>query len=468
MQPQENDALVRHRVRNDLMTFVRCSDERYQPSATRFHDLLAQRFMAAERGELTRQIINTPPQHGKSLLSSVYFPTWFLGRNPGKHVIVASYAQSLSERSSRAARRVVRGPLFGWAFEQTTTDERRAANEWFLSGGGSYSAVGVGSSLTGKPADLLIIDDPHADYASAHSQSEREAVWQWFLSTAMTRLGPGGIVLIIMTRWHVDDLVGRLLSADRRRELEASGVMTEWSKLRLPAIAEDNDPLGRKPGDPLFPERYPLPALREQMANLGAYLAAALYTGEPVRKGGNYVDPDLIKVIAPDAVPHCRWARFWDLAATSKEASRNGDPDYTAGAKVGRDSDGNVYIANITRGQWAWPRARERILSLAQIEGVPVTVEAVAGFKVAFSNLREEWPSAVSLREVGVDRDKLTRALPWFSLAEQGKVFAVAGSWVGAFKAELAAFPGGPHDDQVDAVSGACRALMAVRHILLA
>ena len=122
--------------------------------------------MAAERGELTRQIINTPPQHGKSLLTSVYFPAWFLGRNPGKHAIITSYAQSLSERSSRAARRVVRSPLFFWAFGQTPTDERRAAHEWFLSGGGSYSAVGVGSSLTGKPADLLIIDDPHADYAS--------------------------------------------------------------------------------------------------------------------------------------------------------------------------------------------------------------------------------------------------------------------------------------------------------------
>ena len=127
-----------------------------------------------------------------------------------------------------------------------------------------------------------------------------------------------------MTRWHVDDLVGRLLSADRRRELEAAGVMTSWSKLRLPAIAEDDDPLGRKAGEALFPERYPLPALKEQMANLGQYLAAALYTGEPVRKGGNYVDPDLIKVIAPDEVPACRWVRFWDLAATSKEAAKSG------------------------------------------------------------------------------------------------------------------------------------------------
>jgi predicted phage terminase large subunit-like protein len=455
MRPQETDALVRHRVRNDLMSFIRCCDGRYQPSSTGFHDVLAQRYMAAERGELTRQIINTPPQHGKSLLTSVYFPSWFLGRNPGKHVIVASYAQSLSERSSRAARRLVRSPLFSWAFDQTTLEERKAANEWFLSGGGSYSAVGVGSSLTGKPADLLIIDDPHADYASAHSQSEREAVWQWFLSTAMTRLGPGGIVLIIMTRWHVDDLVGRLLSPDRKRELEASGVMTEWSKLRLPAIAEENDPLGRRPGEPLFPERYPLPVLKEQMANLGTYLASALYTGEPVRKGGNYVDPDLINVIALDAVPRCRWIRFWDLAATAKEASKNGDPDFTVGARVGRDEAGNLYITSMVRGQWAWPKARERIQALARSEQIPVAVETVAGFKAALGNLREDWPNEVPLREVGVDRDKLTRALPWFSLMEQGKVFAVAGPWLGEFKAELAAFPGGPHDDQIDAVSGA-------------
>ena len=126
-----------------------------------------------------------------------------------------------------------------------------------------------------------------------------------------------------------------------------------------------------------------------------------------------------------------------------------------------------MYIENITRGQWAWPKARERILTLAQTERIAVSVEAVAGFKVAFSNLREQWPDDVWLREVGVDRDKLTRALPWFALVEQGKVFAVAGPWVRAFKAELAAFPGGAaHDDQVDAVSGAYSALTSERRIL--
>lgn len=450
------------------MTFVRACDQRYQPSATRFHDLLAQRFMAAERGELTRQIINTPPQHGKSLLSSVYFACWFLGRNPGKHVVVASYAQSLSERSSRAARRVASSPLFKWVFGQSPMDERKAANEWFLSGDGSYTAVGVGSSLTGKPADLLIVDDPHADYASAHSQSERENVWQWFLSTAMTRLGPGGIILLIMTRWHCDDLVGRLLAPERQRELEAAGVVTSWSRLRLPAIAEPNDPLGRAPGEALFPERYPLAAIREQIANIGAYLAAALYHGDPVRKGGNYVDPDLIRIIPQSAVPACRWLRFWDLAATAKEAARNGDPDYTAGAKVGLDGDGNLYLADITRGQWAWPRARACIQSMAERERIPVYVEAVAGFKAAYSNLLEGWPTGVAIKEVSVERDKVGRALAWFSLIDRGQVMAVTGPWLNDFKVELSAFPNGPHDDQIDAVSGGFQALTPPFQILLA
>jgi predicted phage terminase large subunit-like protein len=219
--------------------------------------------------------------------------------------------------------------------------------------------------------------------------------------------------------------------------------------------------LGREEGDALFPEMKPKEFVRQQMVMLGSYLSNALYGASPTLAGGNYLDASKIKIINEDEIPEgLRWrCRFWDLGATEADELASSDPSYTVGIR-GAMFEGCFYLSGMVRGQWDWTRSRERIKETALCEASTVVgIEAVGGFKTAMSNLREVMPPTVRLLEYSVDKDKLTRALPWIALAEAGKVFCVAGSWVPGFKEEVNNFPAGTHDDQVDAVSGVYKML---------
>lgn len=201
----------------------------------------------------------------------------------------------------------------------------------------------------------------------------------------------------------------------------------------------------------MFPEKFTTEFLRARRAALGSYLWSALYCGDPQVKGGNYCDVTKIKIISPEDLPAgLGWVRFWDLAADGKSSS-----DYTAGGKVAFMPDGGMVIGDVTRGKWIWPKARERMKQIAISEGIEVGVEAVAGFKTSYANFVEVLPPNIRTREIGVDKDKLTRANPWFALADNGLLYLVRGEWNGEFIKEVSAFPGGTYDDQVDCISGA-------------
>lgn len=420
-------------------------------------------------GEIRRLIVTVPPQHGKSRLVAVEFPAWLLGRTKTTRIVVASYAKDLSHRHSRMTRDRIMSDEHVWLFNTKLAPANQSVDNWSVVGGGTYKAVGIGSSLSGHPADLLIIDDPHKDFAEATSAAARENVWDWYRSVAYTRLAPWGSIIVIMTRWHVDDLVGRLTDPQRMAEIEAAGVRDEtWTVVNLPAIAEENDPIGRKPGEALWPEYYSIERLKAIKQTTGTYIWSALYCGRPMARGGNIIRVDKIKIIPPELVPEgVRWTRFWDLAAT--EARTTGpDPDMTAGAKVGIDRDGNCYVANIVTGRWWWPQARERIRAIAEAERILVGVEAQGGFETAYSNLREVLPPDVKSIPVRVETDKLTRALPWIALAEAGKFFLVSGDWNVEFIRQAEEFPAGKHDDMIDAVSGGYALLTRTRKIMVA
>lgn len=405
---------------------------------------------------------NLIPTHN-SRLAAQEFVTWFLGRNPTKRVILSSYASGLAEKNGMICRNRVADPRFRALFGTGLSESRyrigtavRRIDEWYLENGiGGVKSVGVGSGITGFSADLCIIDDPVKGWEEAHSLTIRENVWNWFLSDLTTRKSEGAPVIFIMTRWHQDDIVGRLLDPKRQEELRMAGGDPNWTVLNLTGIAKGSDPLNRKPGEALFPEMKSAEFIRSQMAILGPYLASALYDGNPVAIGGNYIDPADLIVKSSDEVPQgLSWCRAWDLAATEQEDVLKNDPDYTVGIQGALDGFGNLWLRRMVRGQWKWPKTREAIRSTAASEyAVPVGVEAVGGFKTAFDNLAEVVPPTTTLREYGVDRNKLTRALPWTALAARKKVFLVAGEWVPEFKAEAQAFPGGAHDDQIDAVS---------------
>lgn len=376
-----------------------------------------------------------------------------LGRDPKLKVILASYSASLAAHHSKEVRdRITYHPAYRHCFLNTRVKrDDRSSTDWATAAGGSFLAAGVGSAITGRGADLIILDDPFKDYEEAHSQTIRENVWNWFLSTLYTRQSEKCAIVIITTRWHVDDIVGRLERPELQETIrEAGGEYLPWTKINLPGVAKGNDWLGRAEGEALFPEKFPVPWLRAQMAVLGHYLSAALYDGNPVPKGGNYVNADNFLVVPASQAPQeRRMIRYWDLAATDKERS-----DFTAGARGCLDEHGNLWVFNITKGQWLWPQSRTRIAEIARAEGHEIGVEAQVGFKTAADNLREVLPPDITLRQTTVDKDKLVRALPWFALTDARKVFLVDGPWVADFKKECAAFPSGAHDDQVDAVSG--------------
>lgn len=216
-----------------------------------------------------------PPRHGKSELASKYFPAWYLGVHPEHRIILASYESSFAAEWGRKARDVLveYGHLYGVQVRQDSS----AADHWnLLKRRGGMDTAGRGAAITGRGADLLVLDDASAkNYEEAMSPTIREHTWDWFTSTAYTRLSPNGKVVVIATRWHEDDLSGRLIKQGG------------WHVLSLPAIAEEDDEMGRLPGEPLWPEMFGLDALEQIKTTIGAHKFAALYQQRPIPSTGS-------------------------------------------------------------------------------------------------------------------------------------------------------------------------------------
>jgi hypothetical protein len=241
--------------------------------------LLNRKLVGVALGEIPRLLVTMPPRHGKSSLCSHYFPAWYLGNYPGLNVILASYEADFAASWGRRARDVLEEhgpPVFGVRVSRDSS----AANRWEIAGhGGGMMTAGVGGPLTGKEANVIILDDPVKNDQEANSPTYREHLWEWYRATLYTRLEPGGAIILIQTRWNQDDLAGRLL-----QEMEDGG--ERWDVLRFPALAEDNNPLGREPGEPLWPQRFNKKRLQEIRRTISSYWWAALYQQRPAPAPG--------------------------------------------------------------------------------------------------------------------------------------------------------------------------------------
>lgn len=414
-----------------------------------------------------RLIITVPPRHGKTQLVSKRWPARLLGVHPAWRLALVSYGGDLAEDASRAVRALIRDePLYKQLWPNAAlSDESQAVNRWALAGGSADNpnvvAVGVGGPLTGRGFQIIVIDDPIKGRQEAESQTVRESLKAWYKGTLRTRLEPGGAIVIIQTRWHEDDLVGWLLSQEAQGEGEA------WELVNLPALAETKDPegkkikdpLGRKAGQALWPARYDRATLLATKRALGSYDWEAQYQGHPKPPGGAKIQREWLKVIEPEKVPAgMRWMRYWDLAISTKQGA-----SYTAAARVAFDAEGNLYIAAMVRGRWEWPK-QKKVLKATMLAEKPLGVmhgveTALHGTAVVQEFRTDPDLQGLGLARVTVDADKLTRALPWIALAEDGKVFLVSGAWVGDFIDEAMAFTGhnDKYDDQIDTVSGGVR-----------
>ncbi len=390
-----------------------------------------------------------PPGSAKSTYASVIFPAWWYTQHPRAAVIGASHSLALATHFSRRIRSLITAQRDYLGFN--ISSNQRALDTWSTTQGGDYVSTGVRGAITGRRADLIIIDDPIRSQAEAENGTQRSHIWEWYKSDIATRLKPGGKVVLVMTRWHPDDLGGQLL--DQSPE--------QWRVLRLPALAEPNDPLGRPFGAPLWPEWEDLEALTRKRSLIGERAWSALFQQCPLPAGGRLFSVERISEAHSDQNGEAT-VRAWDLAATGA-TSRN-DPDWTTGVKLTRDLTGRYLIRDVVRIRGTPHQVEELIVSTAQKDGSKVIVAipedpGQAGkSQAAYLTRQLAGFHVVAARETGA---KATRAMPLASQVEAGNISMVKASWGRTLLEEMRDFPWGKKDDQVDALVRAFETLAA-------
>lgn len=397
-----------------------------------------------------RLMLFMPPRHGKSTLASITFPAWHLGRNPKHEFISCSYSGSLAMAFSRKVRHLLREPLYKNVFTDAKLDPTsQSVESWLTTKGGGYVAAGVGGGITGKGAHVLVIDDPVKNREDAESEFNRESVWDWYTSTAYTRLAPGGGILVILTRWHDDDLAGRLL----RATVEGAD---EWEVVKYPAIAEKDEEF-RETGDALHEERYNLDALTKIQKAIGPRDWSALYQQNPVSDEGDYFTRSMIQYFDMKDIDFERMKFYcaWDLAIGQRD--RN---DYSVGMVMGVDEYEQLHVVDVVRGRFDGYELVEKILDLYE-KWKPLAVGIEKGhIEMAIGPFLEKRVQERQLYEAYIyplktgRRDKEARARAIQGRMQQGMVYIPKDPvWSGPLVAELLRFPNGTHDDQVDALA---------------
>lgn len=425
-------AAKRELARRHLVSFTEYTNPLYR--AADHHHLICEKLEAVERGEIDRLMIFMPPRHGKSELASKRFPAWALGRKPTRQIIAASYNSDLANDFGRNVRNIVAEPEFKEVFPDVSlAPDSQAANRLNTNHKGAYVAAGVGTAVTGRGADIALIDDPFKDREEADSERRRDVVWDWYRSTLFTRLMPGGSVIVICTRWHDDDLAGRLLAHDAG----------QWDILSLPAI---NDA-----GEALWPKWYDVPTLERIKSTIGAREWSALYQQRPQPDEGTFFQR--------------AWFKEWEakpalqLYGTSDYAVTDGDGDYTVHRIWGVDSSGALYRVDGWRGQTTSDVWIDRKLDLIA-KHKPLAWFGEAGviqkaIEPMLTRRMRERKVFCRLEWLPSMHDKPTRARAFQAMAASGRVYLEPN----ADLSEFLVFPAGKHDDEVDTASLIGRAI---------
>ena len=433
----------RRQSRSNLTTWCidALDDEGFKPAL--HHRFLISKLEAVARGQIKRLMVLMPPGSAKSTYTSVLFPPWFLAQAPNLSVLAASHTTTLAESFSRKVQRKIlaHSNLLGMSLSSLSADL------WSVSNGGQYKAAGVGSAIAGFRADLGIIDDPVKSREAVESDRGRDKAWEWYLSDYLTRLKPNARQVFIVTRWHEDDLAGRVLLH------HGAG----WDVVKIPAIAGPDDPLGRVPGDPLWSDdEYGYAAdLEIKRTQLGSRDWASLYQQNPTADDGGVFKVGNIGCV--EAAPAGTiWVRAWDLAAT-KETGLN-DPSKTVGLLLGRAPSGRFIVGDIVRFTGGPDDVERIIIATAQRDGRTISISApqdpgqAGKAQAAYLAKRLVGFKAMFTPETG---DKATRAAAFASQVNVGNVDMVEAPWNREYVDELRSFPGAAHDDQVDASSRA-------------
>ena len=420
-----------------------------------FHKEIIKVLEKVESWEIKKLMISVPPQHGKSSVSTIGYTAWTLGKNPYQRCVVSSYWQDLSEWFSRKIRDYVRDNNYKSLFWDIIATDGQAVSEWYTKKGWMVKAVWVGSGFTGKPADLIIIDDPHKDWEEAQSKLQRDRVWNWYSSVPLTRTHINTKTIIIMTRWHEDDLCGRLLEKEP----------DDWYVLNIPVFNED--------GTVIRPERHPKDLVEQKRKTMGESQFQALYMGDPINEWGWAFKNDYFQYYERGDVIDQYWLwykkelqvmTFVDPAISQKQTA-----DSTAIVTVWLDKKNNdVYVLDIRH----WKMLPDEIIS-----NVFNVVDTYKPLKVGIETNQFQKMLEIELRKKMREKWNFFN-LEWqtSSMNKEAKVVSVLqprysngtmlhmkrGANVWELEVQLMKFPNGKHDDIVDSLSMAVMMLTSV------
>lgn len=431
------EMLARQRARRSLADYIAYAQMGIVPAA--HHRLLIDRLERVERGEIPRMMVCMPPGSAKSTYASIVYPAWYLGRNPERSIVAASHTAELAERFGRRVRNLVGAPAHLAAFGCGVSADSHAAGRWETARGGEYYAVGVGGSVTGRRADLGLIDDPVRGREDADSERSRNGLWDWYVNDFVPRLKPGAAQVVIMTRWHEDDLAGRILERER----------AQWDLVEIPMEAMPDDPLGRAVGERLWPEWYTPQQVEDAKLDVRAW--NALYQQQPAGESGDYFRAEWL-------VDYDRLPDRLAIYGASDYAVTEGGGDYTEHGIFGVDHQGNVYVLDWWRGQTAADKWIEALCDLI-VRHQPLRWFGEAGpirraVEPYLIRRMEERQAYCRIEWLPSIADKPTRCRPFQALCSMGKArFPVAAPWKADLIGQLLRFPAGRHDDGVDVCS---------------
>lgn len=436
--PQEaaQELLRRRKARQSLIEFTCYTKTDFLVG--KHHEQIAAELEAVERGESDRLIILAPPRHTKSELASRRFPAWFIGRKPASQLIAATYAQDFALDFGRDVRGIVASEEYRALFpDVAVSPDSHAANRWHTNQGGISVYTGVGGPITGRGADLAIIDDPFKNREEADSEVRRETVWRWYTSTLRTRLMPGGAIVLILTRWHEDDLAGRLL--DRQKG--------QWRVVELQAIADEGQPTERA----LWPEWYNLESLKRIRDEIGPRDWSALYQQRPQPDEGTYFKRSYFNWYEdkPEQL---------NVYICSDYAVTDGAGDFTEHGVFGVSPAGNIYVLDWWSGQATADVWIDALLDLVKLHK-PLAVFGEAGqirrsIEPFLTRRCQDRKIYARFEWVVRNRDKAAMARSIQARASMGKLFLPEGTeWAQPVLSQALSFPAGKHDDKVDVLA---------------
>jgi predicted phage terminase large subunit-like protein len=423
------------------------ADHRPEFQWTARHFLVMQQALdEVTSGTLRRVYFQIPIRHGKSEHNTIGYAVYRLKRDPSTRILLCSYSDTKAQEFSRETRRLA------IALGVELSKDRNSAGKWETTAGGGVKAVGAGAGVASTNADVILIDDPIGSRDDAESLAKRSQVWDWLTNDILARTEPQTAVVMTMSRWHQDDPAGRLKDQQSAR----------WRIIDLPAEAEENDPLGRAVGEPLWPELRGADFLQEKREELGAYGFASLLQGRPRPREGGMFKWAWWQII--DEVPKAgRLVRYWDLAGTEPKGKGH-DPDYSAGALACKMPDLRTALCDVardrksiaSRDQWlAEVCAADLAKYRGRIHWWIETEAGIAGEERTAQLVRRLQSMGMPVSTEHPTGKKIHRAEPLASKAEAGNCVLVRGTWNDPFRAEAADFPNGKHDDQIDAAAGA-------------